>query len=252
MIIVLFGFVANSYSQDYNKETATVTDIDGNVYKAVKIGNQIWMAENLKVTHYRNGDIIPNIVDNKIWSDVSTGAYCYYNNDTAYVDTYGLLYNWYAVTDSANIAPEGWHVPNDEEWKELEMFLGISKDEVNKTTMDPEVLDKFLELSMISKKTAYEYLERGTDEGSKLKSTSGWETNENSTNSSGFSGLPGGTRTDEGEFIHLSIRAHFWTTTMNPNVPVIAINRFLDCNKEVIDIAAAFFNAGLSVRCVKD
>lgn len=111
--------------------TGTVTDIDGNVYQTVKIGNQWWMAENLKVSHYQNSDAIPNVTNNSDWGNLSTGAYCAYNNDNVNISTYGLLYNWYAVADSRELAPTGWHVPTDEEWKQLEMSLGMSDSEAN-------------------------------------------------------------------------------------------------------------------------
>ena len=97
--------------------SAEMTDIDGNVYKTVKIGSQVWMAENLKVTHYRDGTAITRVTGNAEW-DLETEAYCRYN------DTYGVLYNWYAVDDIRNIAPEGWHVSTDEEWSELIDYLG--------------------------------------------------------------------------------------------------------------------------------
>ena len=77
-----------------------MTDIDGNVYKTVKIGNQVWMAENLKVMHYRNGEAIPNVTDADEWYNLTTGAYCEYDNSLDNVTTYGRLYNWYAVDDS--------------------------------------------------------------------------------------------------------------------------------------------------------
>ena len=102
-------------------------DIDGNVYKIIKIGDQWWMAENLKVTRYRNGDQIPNIENASEWSALLTGAYCVYENKVSLADTFGYLYNWYAIDDSRNIAPAGWHVPTDEEWKQLEMYLGMSR-----------------------------------------------------------------------------------------------------------------------------
>jgi len=100
-----------------------VRDIDGNVYSTVKIGNQWWMAENLKVTHYRNGDQIACLTSDYEW-DQPTGAYCYYDNDNSNVGKYGLLYNWFTVDDSRSIAPEGWHVPTDTEWQELVDYLG--------------------------------------------------------------------------------------------------------------------------------
>ena len=100
-------------------EMGTVTDIDGNVYQTIKIGNQWWMMENLKVTKYRNGDEIPNITDNGAWAALSTGGRCAYNNDENNAVTYGYFYNWYAATDARNIAPEGWHVPSKEEFQEL-------------------------------------------------------------------------------------------------------------------------------------
>lgn len=92
----------------------TVTDIDGNVYKTVTIGTQCWMSENLKTTKYRNGNPIPNITDNGAWAALTTGAYCWYNNDESNNKvTYGALYNYYAVNDSRSIAPVGWHIPTD-------------------------------------------------------------------------------------------------------------------------------------------
>lgn len=102
----------------------TVTDYDGNVYQTVLIGDQCWMMENLKVTHYRNGDPIPHVTDGVTWGNLTSGAYCNYNNDEGNVATYGRLYNWYAVDDSRNIAPAGWHVPSDAEWQTLVDYLG--------------------------------------------------------------------------------------------------------------------------------
>lgn len=168
-------------------QTGTMTDYDGNTYQTVKIGDQWWMAENLKVTHYRNGDAIPNITGNSGWYDLTTGAYCDYDNNSSNVSTYGRLYNWYAVDDSRNIAPTGWHVPSDEEWKQLEMYLGMSQSEADGTGY------------------------RGTDEGSKLKSTSGWINNGNGTNESGFTALSGGSRDHGGTFANMGSSADFWS-----------------------------------------
>ena len=121
LILITCGCTQKKTQTTFSDDT--LKDIDGNVYKTVKIGNQWWMTENLKVIHYRNGDKIPCLTDDDEW-DQSTRAYCYYNNDTTNVEIYGRLYNWFAVNDSRKIAPEGWHVPTDEEWQELVDYLG--------------------------------------------------------------------------------------------------------------------------------
>jgi uncharacterized protein (TIGR02145 family) len=136
-------------------------DIDGNEYHTVIIGGQEWMVENLRVTPYRNGDPIPNVSDTTSWRALTTGAYCSYDNDPSCSAMYGNLYNWYAVNDFRQIAPEGWHVPTYEEWIVLETHLGGD-----------------------------------TIAGGKLKEsgTEHWRApNVGGTNESGFSALPGGT-----------------------------------------------------------
>ena len=133
-------------------ETGFVTDVDNNVYKTVKIGSHWWMAENLKVTKYRDGNYIPNVTDSTEWANKKSGAYCVYDPSNTNNKPPGLLYNWYVVTDSNNIAPAGWHIASDQEWKDLEIFLGMSQSDANKTNW------------------------RGTHEGEKLKvaSPQGW------------------------------------------------------------------------------
>jgi uncharacterized protein (TIGR02145 family) len=169
-----------------------VTDIDGNTYPTVQIGHHCWMAENLKVTHYRNGDPIRNVTDNEEWANMYAGAYCSYNNDSSNVATYGRLYNWYAVDDSRNIAPKGWHVPSDEEWKDLETYLGMSWSEADAQGW------------------------RGTDEGGKMKEagTLHWQSpNTGATDESGFSALPSGARGPYGDFFSLYLYTAFWSST---------------------------------------
>ena len=177
-----------------NGKTGTMTDIDGNIYQTIQIGNQTWMAENLKVTHYRNGDAIPTGYSNSEWTNLSTGAYSVYDNNESNADTYGYLYNWYAVDDTRNIAPEGWHIPTDEEWMELEMVLGMSESEANSTGW------------------------RGTDEGGKLKETgtSHWNSpNTGATNESGFTALPGGYRgSSNGNYNYVGTDGYFWSSTV--------------------------------------
>ena len=171
----------------------TMTDQDGNVYKTVLIGNQLWMAENLKVTRYRNGDAIPNVTGKNKWENLKTGAYCNYDNNSSNVSTYGRLYNWYAVNDRRKIAPAGWHLPTDEEWKQLEMYLGMSQSKANETGW------------------------RGSDEGGKLKErgTIHWENpNKGATNSNGFTALPGGYRGHtDGAYDLMGIYGLWWSST---------------------------------------
>jgi len=110
----------------------TVTDIDGNAYKIIEIGNQVWMAENLRTTKYSNGSDVPLITDDAEWA-LGDPGYCWYNNDSAtHAETYGALYNFYAM-ETTNICPEGWHVPSDTEYMILEMSLGMSEGDANST-----------------------------------------------------------------------------------------------------------------------
>jgi len=101
----------------------TVMDRDSNVYNTVKIGNNVWMAVNLKVTHYRNGDSIANVKDSAAWMGLKTGAWCQYNNNADNGAKYGKLYNYFAVSDKRNIAPKGWHVATDADWTSLVNYL---------------------------------------------------------------------------------------------------------------------------------
>lgn len=207
----------------------TVTDIDGNKYFTMKIGDQCWMMGNLKVTHYRNGDPIPNITDNGEWEGLMTGAYCEYDNNPAYVDSYGRLYNWYAVDDSRNIAPDGWHVASDAEWKQLEMYLGMSQAQADTTHW------------------------RGTDEGGKLKEpgTTHWQSpNTGATNESGFSALPGGFRYLDGAFGVVGSYAFFWSST--EFVSGYAWSRGLNYIVSQVARSGDDVQCGFSVRCVRD
>jgi len=196
----------------------TVTDIDGNVYQTVLIGDQCWMMENLKVTHYRNGDPIPNVTDNSTWEGLTSGAYCEHNNDPGNVATYGRLYNWYAVDDSRNIAPEGWHVPTDAEWQVLVDYLGVD----------------------------------GVA-GGKLKEagTTHWVSpNTGATNESGFTALPGGYRCYDGGFYNMSSHAYFWSSTEYDDN--YAWSRSLGFNYSEVGRSYGSKDYGFSIRCVKD
>src|ERR1035437_5591038 len=143
---------------------AQVTDKDGNSYNTVHIGSQVWMSANLNVSHFRNGDIITEAEDAGAWSQAGQErkpAWCYYDSNPVNGRTYHKLYNWYAVNDKRGLAPKGWHGPSTLEWADLSDYLGGE----------------------------------GVA-GGKLKATYGWLNNGNGTNSSGFTGLPGGGRND--------------------------------------------------------
>lgn len=199
-------------------QAQTVTDFDGNVYNTVNIGTQVWMAENLKVTHYRNGDSIPNITVNSQWSGLTSGAYGNYNNDTSYATTYGLLYNWYAVTDSSDICPTGWHIPSDAEWTTLTDYLGG----VNVA-------------------------------GGKMKEmgTTHWTSpNTGATNTSGFTGLPGGIRSSNGYFYQINSHGYWWSSTENSST--MAWRRYLYAYDAKVDVAYNEKTYGFSIRCIRD
>jgi uncharacterized protein (TIGR02145 family) len=207
-----------TYALLYYDSTGTVTDIDGNVYKTVKICNQWWMAENLKVTKYQNGDSIPDVQDNSEWMNLTTGAYCDYDLDSRNVSTYGRLYNWYAVDDSRNIAPAGWHVPSDAEWQILVECLGDS-----------------------------------TVAGGKMKEsgTMHWiNPNTGATNESGFLALPAGSRSGTGLFGGKRYGAYYWCAT--PFSTYLAWHRSLENNYAGIYHFTYVKIDGFSVRCVRD
>lgn len=196
--------------------TETLTDYDGNVYHSIKIGSQTWMLENLKVTCYRNGDSIRYTPGNE-WPTATAGAYCYYNNDTANKDIYGALYNWFAATDSRNIAPKGWHVPSSEE-------LTILRD----------------------------YLE--DDAGGKMKKTgtSLWSApNTGATNKSGFTALPSGTRDYcGGAFKGLGNNCFFWSSSSYNDSD--AHEFYLEYDNAYFTPCAAPKTYGISLRLLKD
>ncbi len=202
-------------TQTENKYS-TVTDIDGNIYKTVKIGNQIWMAENLKTTLYNDGTLIPNVTNSEEWSKLTTGAYCYYDNNYSNNAIYGKLYNWYAV-ETSKLAPKGWHVPTDAEWETLITYLG------------------------------------GEDiAGGKMKSTNYWKSpNVGASNSSGFNGLPAGCRSRyNGTFDDIGDFGNFWSSTENNTL--YAGSRFLHYIISSARSYPTYKGEGFSVRCVRD
>lgn len=210
----------------------TVTDIDGNVYNTVTIGTQTWMVDNLKTSKYRNGEPIPNVTENAAWSNLTTGAWCNYNNDVANGTKYGKLYNWYAVADTRNIAPAGWHIPTDAEWTILENYLITNSYNYDGTTTDSKIAKS-------------------------LAANTDWITSTNlgaigndlsKNNTSGFSALPGGCQAWVGS---AGIGGSGgWHTSTDYGTGVYS--RGLDANFSSLMRGNSVKNYGNSVRCVKD
>jgi uncharacterized protein (TIGR02145 family) len=233
------GYAINSngitYGDEINFSTVggTVTDYDGNEYKIIQVGNQIWMAENLRTTHYTDGTLINLIEDNTAWSALTETsiAYCYYDNSIINSNTYGNLYTWSAAMNAASssngnpsgvqgVCPEEWHMPSDSEWVELEDYLSNN---------------------------GYSGIE-----GYALKSTYDWNSNGNGDDNWGFAVLPGGYRNADGTFSNLGLgyQADFLSTTEFSNYEAWA-RSFIYSNSTL----RRFSNTkryGFSVRCIKD
>ena len=195
----------------------TVTDFDGNVYNTITIGTQIWMKENLKTTHYRNGVNIPQVTDATQWANLTAGAWCNFGNLPDNDAIYGKLYNWYAVNDARGLAPQGWHIPTDAEWATLTNFLGGE-----------------------------------SVAGGKMKATTLWALpNTGATNESGFTGLPGGYRWHTGAFFfNNELEGHWWSSSVDIfNYPW---NRILDWDRVDVQRLNDQKQYGNSVRCIKD
>jgi len=226
--------------------TGTVTDVDGNVYRTVKIGDQWWMAENLRVTHYRNGDgcqrvtaaaqpwmaehprtsyyifgeAIPNVTEDAAWAALTTGAYCNYDNNEANGDIYGNLYNWYAVADSRGIAPVGWHVPIDDEWQMLVNIVG----------------GELVAGGLLK--------EAGTDH---------WLDPNTGTDEFHFTALPGGYRLINGTFRGIGTNALFWSCTEDEDafMPFAWYRSLFNSSSRILRLSDSR-KIGMSVRCVRD
>jgi uncharacterized protein (TIGR02145 family) len=196
----------------------TMKDQDSNVYKTVKIGTQVWMAENLRTTIYSDGTPIHNETDNKTFHTLTMGAYCNYNNEQANGDSFGHLYNWYAVSSCHKIAPEGWHVPTENDWAVLACYLGGNN-----------------------------------VAGGKLKETGQchWTgTNVQASDIYGFSAIPAGSRAEMGEFCFYGVAAYWWSATQFSDKSAI----LRGCDNNTCSLSVNSYNKeyGFSVRLIKD
>lgn len=222
------AYVTNNFGTAYGNEVSfktmpisnlTVTDIDGNLYHTVVIGTQTWMVENLKTTKLNDGINILNVTDNASWHGIyKTPAYCWYNNDISYKNTYGALYNWHVV-NTGKLAPKGWHIPSEPELNKLINYLG-----------------------------GEEYAAR------KLKEigTSHWKqlANDVATNESGFTGLPGGERDGmDGTFKSVGSFGFYWSTSEKSLYSPYCLDL---AYMGSVGVYGAYHDDGLSVRCLKD
>ena len=225
--LLVLAVVLASCSQEQDNKTQNDTASRPTIpvmANEVSIGSQIWMTKNLNVSRYRNGDPIPQVTNITQWASLTTGAWCYYDNDPANGRIYGKLYNWYAVNDPRGLTPIGWHVASDAEWTTLTAFLGFA-----------DVAG--------GKMKATGTLEAGT---------SLWKSpNASATHSSGFSALPGGYIADNGSGSFLINRyGYLWSTTEFGSLRAIA--RILNYTNGSITTLEFFKDNGFSVRCIKD
>lgn len=224
MVILIVGC-----SKDSVEVPTIITDLDGNVYNAVVIGKQTWMKTNLNVSKYQDGTLIPEVTDPVQWAKLTTGAWCYYESTDGNI--YGKLYNWYAVAgiwDEASktnesqrkqLAPTGYKIPSDEEWTTLTDYIG-----------------------------------GGAVAGGKMKEIgiANWTSpNSEATNSTGFTGLPGGIIISNGTFYFISDHGYWWSSTSNVNKATDAWNLSLGYNSGIACRSYDDKNYGFSVRCIK-
>lgn len=211
-------------------KSRTVHDIDGNDYQTVIIGDQEWMTENLKVIRYNDGSPIPNVTDVTEWHNCNTPAYVWYDNDISHKDIYGALYNGYVLENSDKLCPPGWRVASDDDWKELEMYMGMTREQADGTVW------------------------RGTNEGGKLKETGTgkWATpNKGAVNAGGLSIVPGGRRDSGGRFYDQSTGSTIWTSSVT-SISSACYRHFSNTNKMIGRNLQGDKKFGFAVRCIND
>jgi len=245
LAILLFASSCTDEDSNYTDtdfKYGTVTDIDDNVYKTLKIGTQEWMVEDLKTTRYNDGTSIPLAVDDIEWSNLTTPCYCFYMDVASNKNIYGIIYNWYTI-NTGKLAPVGWHVPTDVEWTKLEDYL-------------------------IAKGYNYDGTTTGNKIAKSLASTTGWSSETGTigwslysgigtigddltkNNTSGFAGLPSFYRYFYGQFGSLGSDCRWWSSSQESTSN--AWSRCLVFNESNMSSYNHSKKSGLSVRCVRD
>jgi uncharacterized protein (TIGR02145 family) len=236
LLLISFLIISCMKIPDAAKEISEIRDIDGNIYASVSIGTQEWLVENLKVTHYTDGTAINRIITDQEWIVTESPAYCWYDNNESNITNYGALYNFYAVNTN-KLCLTGWHVPSDNEWKELELFIGMSKQDVDQQYW------------------------RGEGISTLLKSQEGWWAEGGIQNQYGFKGMPAGYRDGyRGDFWGIGVDYNgdgysdqgttaWWTSTKYDEANTWT-REF--CDETTIGRFTATYKGGFSVRCIKN
>jgi uncharacterized protein (TIGR02145 family) len=216
--IFTIGAILFSFVLEAQQSGEFIDKRDGKKYKTTVIGGQVWMAENLNVSKFRNGDPIPEAKTAEEWASAvryGIAAWCYYDNDPKNGEIYGKLYNSYAINDPRGLAPLGWHIPTDSEWTTLDEYLGDTN-------------------------------------GGKMKAKSGWNNSANGLNSCGFSALPGGIRYDNSNFEGMGNEANWWSCTADVYTGNVYFRGIGDPFLNLYTNYYGLQGYGMSIRCVKD
>jgi len=220
-------------------EYGSVSDVDGNNYRTIDIGEQVWMAENLNTSRYADGSAIPLVADSADWTklEVDEKAYCWFDNSDSMRNIYGALYSWAAASGGQQVmegealqglCPDGWHLPSDEDWKTLEAFLGMGANELDRKDWRGE----------------------GVASALKEQGYSHWDFPNEGDNSSGFTALPNGFRSTNGSFY--AYYGAFWTANEDPSSVDLAWFRSMLSQREKVLRERDFKGSGFAVRCVQD
>jgi uncharacterized protein (TIGR02145 family) len=227
-----------------------IFSVSNSFAQTVTIGTQVWTTKNLDVATYRNGDVIPQVQDKDAWANLTTGAWCYYENDAKNGVKYGKLYNWYAVNDPRGLAPAGWHIPTDGEWTVLENSLGDDAGKKMKSTSGWESWTEDITCSNCKTWNA-EYRRKKECNVCQDTRVNGKKTfSGNGTNSSGFSGLPGGARVFFASFYDVGSYGYWWSASGFDGS--LAWDRFSNDYRSNLSRSFNSKYNGLSVRCVRD
>jgi uncharacterized protein (TIGR02145 family) len=239
LLIAILFLYSSCTKEESNKvpPPIIVHDVDGNVYHGITLGNKVWMVENLHTTRYGNGDSIPNATTQKAWMSAKSGAQCTYNN-VEHVDSvaiHGRLYNGYALSDSRRIAPIGWHIATDTDWKELEAYLIENGYNYDGSLKDNKIAKSLASNSLWDRDYVY--------------GTVGSDLTRN--NKSGFAAFPSGYRDQNGLFNNIGKSSNWWTSSTSLTLNEYT-DRYLYSIYEDLKSSTKTNNFGLSIRCVKD